>query len=88
MYNIEFEKSVIKDFKKLDVSTKKYIMVWIRKNLDGINDPRLKGKALVGDKRGYWRYRIADYRLITKIDDGKLKIIAIQLGHRKDIYNK
>ena len=33
-----------------------------------------------------WRYRIGDYRLITKIDDGKLLIIALELKHRKKVY--
>ncbi len=53
---------------------------WIRKNLEGIDDPRRIGKALAGNKRGYWRYRIGDYRLICTIEDEKLVIIALNIG--------
>ena len=51
-----------------------------------IEEPRSKGKALVGNLKDYWRYRIGDYRLITKIDDGKLLIITLELKHRKEVY--
>ena len=55
-------------------------------NLENIEEPRNRGKALVGNLKDYWRYRIGDYRLITKIDDGKLLIIALELKHRKEAY--
>ncbi|MFR7759644.1 MAG: type II toxin-antitoxin system RelE family toxin, partial [Peptoniphilus grossensis] len=37
--------------------------------------------------KGVWRYRIGSYRLLAKIDDDKLIIFAIDVGHRRDIYN-
>ena len=54
--------------------------------LENIEELRSKGKALVGNLKDYWRYRIGDYRLITKIDDGKLLIIALELKHSKEVY--
>lgn len=47
-------------------------------------DPRLSGKILKGDKADFIRYRIGDYRLITFIEDEKLIVTAITVGHRKD----
>ena len=61
---------------------------WIENNLEGIDNPRIKGRSLVGNLKNYWRYRIGDYRLITKIDDSKLIIIAIECKHRKEVYKK
>ena len=58
----------------------------IENNLENIENPRSKGRALLGNLKDYWRYRIGDYRLITKIDDGKLLIIALELKHRKKVY--
>ena len=86
MYKIVFDEAIKKDLKKLDKQTLKILFNWIEKNLSNTDDPRSKGKALVGNKKGYWRYRIGDYRLITKIDDGKLLIIALELKHRKKVY--
>lgn len=77
---------VEKDFKKLDKNVLKLILDWIENNLENIEEPRSKGKVLVENLKDYWKYRIGDYRLITKIDDGKLLIIALELKHRKEVY--
>jgi mRNA interferase RelE/StbE len=86
-YQLLFTKSVKKDLKKLDRYTASLITSWIEKNLIGCEDPRAHGKALVGDKSGKWRYRIGDYRLICEIRDDELIILALTVGHRKNIYN-
>ena len=51
-----------------------------------MENQRQKGKALVGNKLGLWRYRIGDYRLICKIEDEKLIILALAIAHRRDVY--
>ncbi|MFX4307251.1 type II toxin-antitoxin system mRNA interferase toxin, RelE/StbE family, partial [Exiguobacterium sp. A1_3_1] len=35
---------------------------------------------------GEWRYRIGDYRLIADIQDEKVVILILEIGHRRDIY--
>ena len=87
MYKIVFDEAIKKDFKKLDKQTLKILFNWIEKNLSNTDDPRSKGKALVGNKKGYLRYRIGDYRLITRIEDDRLIIIAINFKHRREVYN-
>ena len=87
MYKIVFDDAIKKDLKRLDKQTLKILFNWIEKNLSNIDDPRSKGKALVGNKKGYWRYRIGDYRLITRIEDDRLIIIAINFKHRREVYN-
>ncbi|MBE3061911.1 MAG: type II toxin-antitoxin system RelE/ParE family toxin, partial [Cutibacterium acnes] len=44
------------------------------------------GKPLTGDLSGLWRYRIGDYRLICTLNDDRLIILALSIGHRRDIY--
>ena len=88
MYRVYLDKKIKKDFRKLDNNVAKLILDWIENNLEGIDNPRIKGRALVGNLKNYWRYRIGDYRLVTKIDDSKLIIIAIECKHRKEVYKK
>jgi mRNA interferase RelE/StbE len=38
--------------------------------------------------REAWRIRVGKYRIIYEIDDGKLTILVILVGHRKEIYRK
>ncbi len=62
------------------------IKSWIEKNLIGCDNPRAHGKSLTADLRGQWRYRIGDYRLLCEILDDELVILALRIGHRREIY--
>ena len=64
------------------------IINWIAKNLEGCENPRMKGKGLTADRSGEWRYRIGSYRMICDIRDSELVILALSIGHRKDVYKK
>ena len=85
-YKLIYSKDFQKVFKKLDPSVQKLVASYIKHNLENTDNPRNHGKALVGDKKGLWRYRIANYRLIVEIQDHKLIIIILTFGHRKDVY--
>ena len=87
-YEVQFSDKALKTLKQIDKHQAKLILAWINKNLAGCGDPRVQGKALVGDKKGYWRYRVGSYRLIAEIDDGQVRINIINIGHRRDIYNR
>lgn len=86
-YDVELSERFKREFKKLDRYTQKIIRGWIDKNLVDMVDPRIHGKGLTANRSGQWRYRIGDYRLLCQIDDGKLIILAISVGHRREIYD-
>ncbi len=86
-YTVEFTQRALKDLKKLDRSTASLILGWIRKNLEGCENPRVHGKGLSANRSGQWRYRVGDYRLIAEIEDNKIRILILNIGHRRDIYN-
>ncbi|WP_338113051.1 type II toxin-antitoxin system RelE/ParE family toxin [Sphingopyxis panaciterrulae] len=56
------------------------------RQIAALDDPRQRGHALVGDYAGHWRYRIGDYRVIAKIEDGRMVIVVIAVGHRREVY--
>ena len=86
-YKVEFTKEALKQLKKMDKATAGLILGWIRKNLEGCENPRIHGKGLTANRSGQWRYRIGDYRIIAEIYDNKVLILVVNVGHRKDIYN-
>lgn len=86
-YHVEMSKQALKELKKLDRHTAALIVGWIRKNLEGCTNPRAHGKGLTANGSGLWRYRVGDYRLIAKIEDGKLIIFMLNVGHRSEVYN-
>ena len=64
MYKVVLLKQAIRDLKKLDKYTQVMIYSWISKNLDGCENPRLKGKSLTGDFKGHWRFLVGNYRIL------------------------
>lgn len=86
-YYVETTPRFDKEFKKLDKYTQQIIKSWIGKNLQNCENPRAHGKGLTANKSGQWRYRIGDYRLLCLIQDQELIILALTVGHRRDIYS-
>lgn len=86
-YKVEVTERFKKEFRKLDKYTQKMLRSWININLVDCEDPRLRGKGLTANRSGQWRYRIGDYRLICEIKDNELIILALTVGHRRDVYD-
>ena len=86
-YRVETTARFDREFKKLDHYTQKMIKAWIEKNLVNCSDPRAHGKGLTSNRSGQWRYRTGDYRLICLIEDNKLVILALSVGHRSEVYD-
>lgn len=87
-YSVDYSKDAKMDLKKLDNQVRIRIIEYIEKNLEGCENPRLRGKPLVGNLRGNWSYRVGNYRIIAKIEDDKILINIVEVGHRGDIYNQ
>lgn len=85
-YRVETTARFDKEFKKLDHYTQRIVKSWIEKNLINCEDPRAHGKGLTANRSGQWRYRIGDYRMICLIEDNRLVILALTIGHRSNIY--
>lgn len=87
-FSVETTPQFDREFKKLDHYTKRMIKSWIEKNLIGCSDLWQHRKGLTANPSGQWRYRIGDYRLICAIEDNRLIILALSIGHRSDVLQK
>jgi mRNA interferase RelE/StbE len=83
---VEFSETALKRLKKLDHSIQIKIKKW-KTEIEALENPRSRGKPLTQNLQGYWRYRIEDYRLICDIQDEKLVILVLTVGHRSNIYD-
>ena len=88
MYRVIIKESALKQMKKLDPSMNRIIKNWIVKNLLDTDNPRLHGKALTGNLKGIWRYRVGDYRIFADIQEDILTIFIFEVAHRRDVYKK
>ena len=87
-YTVEFTKEALRQLKKLDQYTAMMIVAWVRKNLEGCENPRQHGEGLTANHSGQWRYHVGDYRLIAEIQDSRIVILILNVGHRRDVYHQ
>ncbi|SFZ85171.1 mRNA interferase RelE/StbE [Devosia enhydra] len=85
-WTIEFSASARKSLKKLDRQAACEILDYLDERIAGSEDPRRFGKALVGPLAGLWRYRVRDFRIICSIEDGRLIVLVLDIGHRSEVY--
>jgi len=86
-WTIELSEEADRELSRLDAQQRKRILKFISQRIAKREDPRSLGKALHGPRFGeLWRYRAGDYRLICKIEDARLLVLVLRIGHRKEIY--
>jgi mRNA interferase RelE/StbE len=86
-WRIELSELAVRELSKLDSQHSKRILKYLKDRIAKLDDPRSLGKALQGSQFGeLWRYRLGDFRIICKIEDQKLVVVVVRIGHRKEIY--
>ena len=81
-YEIVFRRSVYKDLRAIPKADVKKIL----KRIDTLAlDPRGPGcEKLSADER--YRVRQGNYRIIYSIEDDRLIVTVVKVGHRRDVY--
>lgn len=83
-YSILFTSSSRKQLSKLPKDIQKRIVTYLETKI--ILNPLLHDKSLSGNKKGLWRYRVGDYRIICHISNKDLVVLILDVGHRRDVY--
>jgi mRNA interferase RelE/StbE len=85
-WTIEYAASVQKSARKLNSRTRKRIRDYLETRVAALDDPRKLGMPLNGLLGGLWRYRVGDYRIICEIQDERLRVLVLTIGHRRQVY--
>ncbi len=86
-WKVEIDLAAERDLGKLDPQIARRILVFLHDRVAKLDDPRSIGDALKGDKLGaLWKYRVGDYRIISTIEDGALRILVVRIGNRREVY--
>ena len=87
VWTIEIESAAERELKKLDPQIAKRILLFLHERVASLEDPRAIGEALKGSKLGsYWKCRVGDYRIISRIEDEVLCVIVVKIGNRREVY--
>ena len=84
---IELDRAAERELDKLDPQVARRILTFLYERLAQSDEPRSLGEALAGSKLGgFWKYRVGDYRIITSIEGGKLTVLVLKIGNRREVY--
>jgi mRNA interferase RelE/StbE len=84
-WTIEYDPEALNDLKKLDRSVQREIFDYMDERVAAAENPRQFGKPLRGSRFGLWRYRVRDYRIICQLQDRRLVVLVVAVGHRRTI---
>ena len=85
-WRVEFDRAAVRDLRKLGLEAERLILRYLRDRISGSDDPRRFGHALTGERRGLWRYRVGDYRIVASIEDNHFVVLVVTIGHRRAVY--
>ena len=86
-WRVEVDAGARKELEKLDKQIARRLIAFLRERVAQLEDPRSIGEALHGSKLGdFWRYRVGDYRIICDIQDQYMLVLALRVGHRREVY--
>jgi mRNA interferase RelE/StbE len=88
-WKIELSQEADRQLGKLDPQIAQRILKFLHERVARLDNPRSIGEALRGSKLGeFWRYRVGNYRLICSIEDKLVIILALRIGHRREVYER
>ena len=86
-WKIEIADSAKRELAKFDPQHARRILKFLAERVAPLDDPRSIGEALKGSTLGtFWKYRVGEYRIISSIEDGQLRILVVRIGNRREVY--
>lgn len=82
-YNVELTKDAEKQLDKLPDATRRRIISALERLEE---NPRHPGTKKLSGEEGLYRTRAGDYRVVYRIEDGRLLVLVVKVGHRREIY--
>jgi mRNA interferase RelE/StbE len=86
VWRVEIDRAAVRDLRKLGAEGEQRVLRFLRERIVGSDDPRRLGHALTGDRKGLWRYRVGDYRIVAAIEDDRFVVLVVTVGHRREVY--
>ncbi len=83
---IEYTDTAKRQLKKLDKAVARRILDYMDERVVSSGNPHSAGKLLTGPLGGLWRYRVGDYRVLCDIQTKNLRILALNIANRREVY--
>ena len=84
-WRLIFEPTASRQLLKLDATVQKRILNYLETILKSPN-PKSNALQMSGTMRAFWRFRIGSHRVVCRFEDAELVILAVKIGHRREVY--
>jgi mRNA interferase RelE/StbE len=88
IWRVEWDDRARRELRRLGPDTQRAILRYLRERVAGRQNPRRFGMLLRGAFAGLWRDRVGKYRLVCRIEDDRLIVLVLKVGHRREIYER
>lgn len=88
MWRIEYSEKATRELLRIDREAARRIKRYLDERIATDEDPRRFGEGLTEHLSGLWKYRIGDFRVIAEIQDDRLVVLVIRVGHRSKVYGQ
>jgi len=86
-WRIELTPEAVRDLSRLGAAEAKRVRDFLRDRLALADDPRPLGRKLKGRLREFWRFRVGDWRILARLENDRLLILVVRVGHRSRVYD-
>lgn len=87
VWQVEFDRDAARELRKLGGKDRDQIVRYLRTRIATTEDPTRFGGPLLGDYKGFWRYRVGDFRIIARIEGDRFVVVVVRVGHRRTVYD-
>lgn len=85
-WEYEIGPEAARQLRDLGPSGAKEIKRFLETRVKGTTDPTTFGQPLRGDLKGYWRYRVRYYRLLCRLENHRVVVVVVAVGHRSTVH--
>lgn len=85
-WNLEFSPTAQRQLDKLEKPVARRISKFLYERVRNLDNPRQIGERIQGNLSEFWKYRVGDYRLICSLENDRLVVPVLRIGHRREIY--
>ena len=82
-YRIELTPAARRDLKSLAKDVLKRVDAKI---LSLARNPRPHGVKMLHGQAGFLRVRVGDHRIVYCVEDDRLLVLIVRIGHRREVY--
>ena len=87
-WKVEYTETAQRQLAGIGRETAKHIKRYLDERIATDEDPRRFGDPLKRDLSGLWKYRVGAFRIIVEIQEARVVVLVIRIGHRSKVYGR